>query len=82
MWLTFPWRPTRKVVFRAVVLTLVTAVFVVLAGVLGPGPWRDITRGLFALLVLVIAIRAINVQVGRVEGEGWKREDNDSSPGL
>lgn len=74
MWLSFPWRPTRRVVVSALVLTAATMLIAALSGLLPPGLPRDVVRGGFALFVIVMVLRAIDSRVGRLEDEGWSRE--------
>jgi hypothetical protein len=77
MFLTFPWRPTKRVVVVALMLTIGTFVVVLGMNLLPSGTPREVVRFAFYALVFCAVLRGINIRLGRAREEGFTPRDND-----
>lgn len=66
--------PTGRAVRAALIFTGITGIFIVAAGVIGPGVGRDIIR--IGFLVFVGVVIAKTARFGSI-GLGGRREDED-----
>ena len=57
MWLTFPWRPTKRIVAYALICAALTMVAAGLSSLLPEGGVREATRVFIVLVILLVAAR-------------------------
>lgn len=71
MWLSFPWKPTKRMIGLALMLALASLGLAGLSGLIPPGLGRDVVRGTFGAVLLVAVVRAVDARRRRAEEEGW-----------
>lgn len=81
MRLSYPWRPTRRVVLGALLITLVVFGGLGLIQLIPNGPVKHVAETAFHILVvafaIVMLILSVNARVRRAEEEGWDESKRD-----